>query len=294
MENICVIGYGNQGRAQALNLKDSGFSVTVGTREGESRRMAVKDGFPAHEISEAIEKGDIIHILTPDEVMGDLYRRMYIKAGKAISFSHGFNIVYKQIIPPKDIDIIMVAPYGTGRELRESPSTPGLYSIYQDFTGRAVKRALSLAEGIRLKPCMNATFEQETFLDLFGEQNVINGGVVNLILAGFEVLTEAGYPAELAYFETLHQLRMVADLLQKVGIGKFNESISNTAEYDQYINGPFVIDGSVKDRMKESLKRIEDGSFAEKWISEYRKGSKELLRRRKEIKSHPIEKVDRD
>lgn len=305
---VAVIGYGSQGRAQALCMRDSGVNVIIGQRsnlegkESPSWRKAKEDGFETYSIEEAAEKGDIIHILLPDEFHGPVYKEhieKHMTSGKAISCSHGFNIVYKQIVPPADVDVIMVAPKAPGTEERkaylEGFGVPGLVAVKQDATGKAEDIALAMAKamGLTRAGVLKCTFEEETYEDLFGEQNVLCGGTVDLIKAGFEVLTEAGYPPEMAYFECLHELKLIVDLIYEGGIQRMNEVISNTAEFGEYFNGPKIIDASVKERMRESLKRIESGEFAKIWLEEARKGKPNLLKKREELGNHPIEVVGR-
>jgi ketol-acid reductoisomerase len=250
------------------------------------------------DIASAAEKADIIHILLPDEFHGPVYEKeikQHMKAGKALSCSHGFNIVYKQIVPPEDVDVIMVAPKSPATEERkaylEGFGVPGLIAVKQNPSGQARDIALAMAKamGFTRAGCLECTFEQETYEDLFGEQNVLCGGCVDLMKAGFEVLVEAGYPPEMAYFECVHELKLIVDLIFEGGIQKMNAVISNTAEWGEYYNGPKIIDAGVKERMKESLKLIEDGTFAREWLEESKNGAPNLLRKRKELGEHQIE-----
>ncbi|MBN2441533.1 MAG: ketol-acid reductoisomerase [Spirochaetales bacterium] len=305
-KTIAIIGYGSQGSAQALCLRDSNVQVIIGETEvlgskpNPSWKKAKDDGFEVFSIDKAAEKADIIHILLPDEYHGPVYKAQiakYMVAGKTLSCSHGFSIVYKQIVPPSEVDVIMVAPKSPATEERKAYlagfGVPGLVAVKQDASGKARDTALAMAKamGFTRAGVLECTFEQETYEDLFGEQNVLCGGVVDLMKYGFEVLTEAGYPAEMAYFEVLHELKLIVDLVYEGGIQKMNAIISNTAEWGEYVNGPKIIDASVKERMKESLKAIEDGSFAQKWMEESKNGCPNLLAKRKALADHPIEIV---
>ena len=305
-KTVAIIGYGSQGSAQALCMKDSGVSVIVGETEklggkdNPSWGKAKEDGFEVMTIEEAAEKADIIHILLPDEYHGPVYKNQiekHMKAGKVLCCSHGFNIVYKQIVPPKEIDVIMVAPKSPATEERKAYldgfGVPGLVAVKQDASGKARDIALAMAKamGFTRAGVLECTFEQETYEDLFGEQNVLCGGTVDLMKYGFEVLVEAGYPPGMAYFEVLHELKLIVDLVYEGGIQKMNAVISNTAEWGEYYNGPKIIGPEVKEKMKESLKRIEDGSFAKEWLEESRNGCPNLLAKRKALGDHEIEIV---
>lgn len=296
---VAIIGYGAQGFAQANCLRDSGIKVILGLREGKSAEKARKDNFEVMPISEATNKADIVHLLIPDEVQPEVYEK-HIKAyinGKTLCFSHGFNIVYKRIVPPEDVDVIMVAPKAPGTEERkrylEGFGVPGLIAIKQDVSGnaRAIALAMAKALGLTRAGVLECTFEQETYEDLFGEQAVLCGGCVELIKKGFEVLVEAGYPPEMAYFECLHELKLIVDLMYEGGIQKMAEVISNTAEYGMWTVGPKIIGPEVKAKMREALKRIENGEFAKEWIKEYETGLQNLRRYREEIAQHEIEIV---
>jgi ketol-acid reductoisomerase len=297
---VAVIGYGSQGTAQAQCMRDSGVNVIIGSIKDESYDKAVKDGFEVMPISQAAEKADIIHILLPDEFHGPVYEndiKQHMGKGKVLSCSHGFNIVYKQIVPSPDIDVIMVAPKAPATEERKAYlagfGVPGLIAIKQNPSGKAKDIALAMAKamGFTKAGCLECTFEQETYEDLFGEQAVLCGGCVELIKKGFEVLTEAGYPPEMAYFECLHEMKLIVDLIYEGGIQKMNAVISNTAEWGEYVSGPKIIDDGVKQRMKDALKDIEDGSFAKKWIEESKNGAPNLLKKREDLGNHPIEVV---
>ena len=305
-KTVAVIGYGSQGSAQAQMMKESGVNVIIGETEelsgnpNPSWTKAKEDGFEVMTISEAAEKADIIHMLLPDEFHGPVYKEQiekHMKAGKVLSCSHGFNIVYKQIVPPEDVDVIMVAPKAPATEelkaFKAGFGVPGLVAIGKDASGNARNIALGMAKAMKFTRAgvLECTFEQETYEDLFGEQNVLCGGTVDLIKYGFEVLTEAGYPPEMAYFECLHELKLIVDLIYEGGIQKMNAVISNTAEFGEYYNGPKIIGPEVKEKMKESLKKIEDGSFAKDWLAENAAGKPNLLKKREDLGNHPIEIV---
>ena len=305
-KTVAIIGFGSQGSAQALCLCDSGVNVIIGARKELAGKpnlswdMALENGFEVYDIEEAAARAHIIHILLPDEHHASVYREKIeqnMTKGKTLCCSHGFNIVYGQIVPPPDVDVIMVAPKSPATEERKAYlagfGVPGLIAVKQDHTGKARHSALALAKamGFTRAGVLECTFEEETYEDLFGEQNVLCGGMTDLIKCGFEVLTEAGYPEEMAYFEVLHELKLIVDLIYEGGISKMNAVISNTAEWGQYVNGPKIIDSSVKQRMKESLKAIEDGSFARQWIEESKKGCPNLFKNRQAMIDHPIEKT---
>jgi len=299
-KTVAVIGYGSQGSAQAQCMKDSGVNVIIGSIKDASFDQAVADGFEVMDIASAAEKADVVHILLPDEFHGPVYEsdiKQHMKAGKVLSCSHGFNIVYKQILPPEEIDVIMVAPKSPATEERKAYlagfGVPGLVAVKQDASGQAKDIALAMAKamGFTRAGCLECTFEQETYEDLFGEQNVLCGGCVDLMKAGFEVLVEAGYPPEMAYFECVHELKLIVDLIFEGGIQKMNAVISNTAEWGEYYNGPKIITPDVKERMKESLKLIENGEFAKIWIEESKAGAPNLLKKRQELGEHEVEKT---
>jgi ketol-acid reductoisomerase len=297
-KTVAVIGYGSQGSAQAQCMRDSGVNVIIGSIRDASYEKAEIDGFEVMSISAAAEKADIIHILLPDEFHASVYKNdieKHMKAGKTLSCSHGFNIIYKEIIPPAEVDIVMVAPKSPATEERKAFlagfGVPGLIAVKQNPSGNAndIVLAMAKAMGFTRAGCIECTFEQETYEDLFGEQNVLCGGCVDLMIAGFEVLTEAGYPPEMAYFECVHELKLIVDLIFEGGIQKMNAVISNTAEWGEYFNGPKIIDAGVKERMKESLNLIENGTFAKKWLEESRGGAHKLLAKRKALGEHLIE-----
>ncbi len=297
-KTVAVIGYGSQGSAQALCMRDSGVNVIIGSIKDASFELAQSEGFEVMSIADAAEKADVIHMLLPDEFHGPVYEndiKQHMKAGKTLSCSHGFNIVFKEIVPSADVDVIMVAPKSPATEERkaflEGFGVPGLVAVNQNPSGKALDTALAMAKamGFTRAGCLECTFEQETYEDLFGEQNVLCGGVVDLMKAAFEVLTEAGYPPEMAYFECVHELKLIVDLIFEGGIQKMNAVISNTAEWGEYYNGPKIITPDVKERMKESLNMIESGQFAKEWLEESRTGAKNLLAKREALGAHQIE-----
>ncbi|MFA7185908.1 MAG: ketol-acid reductoisomerase [Victivallales bacterium] len=299
-KTVAVIGYGSQGSAQALCMRDSGVNVIIGSIKDASFDKAIEDGFEVMDIASAAAKADIIHILLPDEFHAPVYKNdiaASMVAGKTFSCSHGFNIVFKEIVPPANVNIIMVAPKSPATEERkaflEGFGVPGLVAVHQNADGEARDIALAMAKamGFTRAGVLECTFEQETYEDLFGEQNVLCGGLVDLMKYGFEVLTEAGYPPEMAYFECVHEVKLIVDLVFEGGIQKMNAVISNTAEWGEYVNGPRIITPDVKARMKESLKDIESGKFAKEWMAEARNGAPTLLKKREELGKHQVEIV---
>jgi ketol-acid reductoisomerase len=307
-KTIGIIGYGNQGSAQAQCLRDSGIKVVIGETEilndkqNPSWQKALNDGFETKSISEVAKIADIIHILLPDEFHGPVYKksiRKYMKVGKTLSCSHGFNIIFKGIVPPPDVDVIMVAPKSPATEERKAYlagfGVPGLIAVRQNPSGNAKNVALAMAKAMRFTRagCLECTFEQETFEDLFGEQTVLCGGLVELMKAGFEVLVEAGYPPEMAYFECVHEMKLIVDLIYEGGIQKMNSIISNTAEWGEYETGPKIITPKVKEAMKKALRNVENGKFARKWLKESKNGAPTLKAKREALGQHPIEVVGR-
>lgn len=303
-KTIAVIGYGSQGHAQAQNMKDSGLKVIIGLKDGsKSVAQAKQDGFEVYNVAEASKKADIIQILAPDTIQADMYEKDIkpgLSAGKALVFSHGFNIHYDLITPPKDVDVYMVAPKGPGHLVRrvyvEGGGVPCLIAIYQDASGEAKKRALAHAGGVGggRAGILETSFREETETDLFGEQAVLCGGISNLIMAGFETLTEAGYDPEIAYFECLHEAKLITDLIYEGGLARMRFSISDTAEYGDYVSGPRVIDAGVKARMKEVLNDIQKdkgAAFAKRWVADTKAGYPEFHKLRDKNAAHPIEAV---
>ncbi len=298
---IAVLGYGSQGHAHALNLRDSGLNVIVGLKQGgPSWEKAKNDGFEPLSPREACEKADIIMILVPDQTQPALYKEAIepaLKPGKMLLFAHGFNIHYGQIIPPPEVDVAMVAPKGPGhlvrREFERGAGVPCLVAVHQDATGKALEKALAYAKGIggTRAGVIQTTFKEETETDLFGEQVVLCGGLSALIKAGFETLVEAGYQPEIAYFECLHELKLIVDLIYEGGLAFMRYSISDTAEYGDLTRGPRIINDAVKTEMKRILKEIQSGEFAREWILENQAGRPVLNALRRKEAEHPIEEV---
>lgn len=298
---IAVIGYGSQGHAQAQNLNDSGLDVIVGLRKtSKSWAQAEKDGLKVMTVPEASAEADVIQILVPDELQSQIYAddiEQGLAAGNAISFSHGFNIHYGQIMPPDDVDVFMIAPKSPGHLVRrtylEGIGVPALVAVHQDATGKAHDIALAYAKGIGCTRAgvIGTTFAEETETDLFGEQVDLCGGVTCMIKAAFEILVEAGYQPEIAYFETLHELKLIVDLIQEGGLSRMWYSVSNTAEYGGLTVGPRVINEYSRDAMYEALEKVQSGEFAREWILESRAGRPVLNALERREREHPIEKV---
>ncbi|UAC47447.1 ketol-acid reductoisomerase [Bacillus aquiflavi] len=275
-KTVAIVGYGSQGHAHAQNLRDSGVEVVIGLRKGKSWDKAEKDGFPVYAVSEATAKADIIMILLPDELQPKVYKEEIEPnlTNQAIMFAHGFNIYFHQIVAPKSCDVLLVAPKGPGHLVRrtyeEGAGVPALFAIYQDVTGEAKELALAYAKGIGAlrAGALETSFKEETETDLFGEQAVLCGGLTSLVKAGFETLVEAGYQPELAYFECLHELKLIVDLMYEGGLEGMRYSISDTAQWGDFISGPRVINEDVKKSMKAVLKDIQEGNFAKGWILE--------------------------
>ena len=298
---VAIIGYGIQGHAQAQNMRDSGLDVIIGLGlKDYSWENAEKDGFQPLSIEEAAEKGDIIHILIPDEIQAKIYNEKIkdkLKPGDTLMFSHGFNIRFKQIIPPEDVDVIMVAPKGPGALVRETYldgfGVPSLIAVEKDYTGNAKNKALALAKAIGATRVgvIETTFAEETETDLFGEQVDLCGGCSELVKASFETLVDAGYQPGIAYFETLHELKLITDLIQKGGIEYMWKNVSNTAEYGGRTRGKKIINEESRKAMKEILKDIQEENFAKEWIDENTKGAPNLKAMREKDNNHQIEKV---
>lgn len=276
-KTVAVIGYGSQGHAHALNLKESGVDVIVGVRQGKSFTQAQEDGHKVFSVKEAAAQAEIIMVLLPDEQQQKVYEaeiKDELTAGKSLVFAHGFNVHFHQIVPPADVDVFLVAPKGPGHLVRrtyeQGAGVPALFAIYQDVTGEARDKALAYAKGIggARAGVLETTFKEETETDLFGEQAVLCGGLSALVKAGFETLTEAGYQPELAYFECLHELKLIVDLMYEEGLAGMRYSISDTAQWGDFVSGPRVVDAKVKESMKEVLKDIQNGTFAKEWIVE--------------------------
>jgi ketol-acid reductoisomerase len=297
---IAVLGYGSQGRAHALNLKDSGFKVIVGVRKnGDSWKKAKREGLAVAEPAVAVQGADLIAFLVPDLAQKDLYASVVanIKKGAAILFAHGFNIHFKQIKPRKDLDSVLIAPKGPGdlvrRQYQQGRGVPCLIAVSQDATGTAHARALGYAHGIggTRGGVLETTFKEETETDLFGEQAVLCGGATELVVKGFETLVEAGYQPEVAYYEVLHELKLIVDLLHEGGIAKMHRYISDTAKYGDLTRGPRVINDRTKKEMGKILKEIQNGKFAREWIAENASGNKNYKRMMKEDMDRQIETV---
>ncbi len=300
-ETICILGYGSQGHAHALNLRDSGLKVIVGLRPGgPSYERAQADGFEPLPPEEACAQADVIMVLVPDQIQPQIYEQAIkpgLKAGKMLMFAHGFNIHFGQIVPPPDVDVTMVAPKGPGhlvrREYERGAGVPCLVAVQQDASGKALKRALAYAKGIggTRAGVLETTFREETETDLFGEQCVLCGGVAALIKAGFETLVEAGYQPEIAYFECCHELKLIVDLIYEGGLAFMRYSISDTAEYGDLTRGPRVINENVKKEMKRILEEIQSGQFAREWILENQAKRPVMNALRRREAEHPLEEV---
>ena len=306
-KTVAVIGFGSQGHAHSENLAESGVNVVVGLRKGSahwekaSEFAATHPNFKVMEVEEAAKAGDVVMMLVPDELCADIYNKQvapYMTEGKALAFAHGFNIHFKTITAPKNVDVIMIAPKGPGHIVRrlytEGEGCPSLICVEQDFTGKAKDIALAYASGIGAGRAgiLETTFKEETETDLFGEQTVLCGGLVDLMQCGFEVLCEAGYAPENAYFEVCHEVKLIVDLINKGGVAAMNYSISDTAEYGEYVSGPRVIDhDQVKANMRAVLSDIQDGTFAGKWIAENKNGRTFFNSKRAMLAKHPLETV---
>jgi ketol-acid reductoisomerase len=303
-KKIAIIGYGSQGHAHALNLKDSGLDVLVGLYRGSSSWSRVEsDGLPVSTVAEAAAQADLIMILLPDETQKSVYTQEiapHLTAGKVLAFAHGFNIHFSQVVPPADVDVIMVAPKGPGHLVRrvftQGQGVPALFAIYQDGSGQARDRAMAYAKGIGATRAgiLETTFREETETDLFGEQAVLCGGLSALIKAGFETLVEAGYQPELAYFECLHEVKLIVDLVVEGGLANMRYSISNTAEYGDYTRGPRLINDAVRQEMKKILAEIQSGQFAREFVLENQAGKPMFTAMRRQESQHPIEEVGKD
>jgi ketol-acid reductoisomerase len=300
-KTIAIVGYGSQGHAQAQNLRDSGLNVMVSELPGtDNYRLAESHNFKPMPAREAAEKAELVQILAQDHVQARLYKQdvePFMKKGKTLVFSHGFNIHFGQILPPKTIDVIMIAPKGPGHlvrsEYEKGGGVPCLIAIHNDASGSAKQTALAYAKGLGATRAgvLETTFREETETDLFGEQTVLCGGASELVKAGFDTLVEAGYQPEIAYFECLHELKLIVDLFYQGGINYMRYSVSDTAEYGDYMSGKRIITKETRKEMKKILKEIQNGSFAKKWIRENEKGRPEFNKIKEEQKNHLIEKV---
>ncbi len=302
-KKVAIIGYGSQGHAHALNLKDSGVQVKVGLRSGSANaKKAELAGLEVVSVPEAAEWADTIMVLVPDQTAAKVYKEIEpaLKAGKTLMFAHGFNIRFRTIEPPKDVDVSLVAPKSPGHRVREvfteGGGVPGLVAVEQDASGNALANALSYAKGIGCTRAgvLETTFTEETETDLFGEQAVLCGGTAALVKAGFEVLTEAGYQPELAYFEVLHELKLIVDLMYRGGLEYMRHSISDTAEWGDYVAGPRIVTPAVKEAMKGLLADIQSGAFAKRFIEDQNGGRTEFEKFRSQDREHPIEKVGKE
>ncbi len=300
-KTVAIIGYGSQGHAHALNLKDSGVDVVVGLYKGSrSWPKAESAGLKVMTVAEASKAADVIMMLVADHIQHDLYEKEigpHLSKGKTLMFAHGFNILYGEVKPPIGVDVTMIAPKAPGHRVRElfveGVGVPGLLAVHQDASGRAHQQALAyaLALGCLKAGVIETTFKEETESDLVGEQCVLCGGVSELIRAGFETLVEAGYAPEIAYFECLHELKLIVDLIQEGGLGYMRYSVSDTAEYGDYTRGPRVVDQHVRANMKQVLKEVQSGQFAKEWIAENRAGRKKFLAMREAAQKQQIEEV---
>jgi len=300
-KKVAIIGYGSQGHAHACNLKDSGVDVVVGLRSGSATvAKAEAHGLSVKPVADAVAAADLVMILTPDEFQGKLYREEIepnIKQGATLAFAHGFSILYNQVVPRQDLDVIMIAPKAPGHTVRnefvKGGGIPDLIAIHQDVSGNAKALALSYASGVGggRSGIIETTFKDETETDLFGEQAVLCGGCVELVKMGFETLTEAGYAPEMAYFECLHELKLIVDLMYEGGIANMNYSISNNAEYGEYVTGPEVINEQSREAMRNALKRIQNGDYAKMFITEGQANYPAMTARRRNNAAHSIEQT---
>ncbi|WP_088893037.1 ketol-acid reductoisomerase [Leptolyngbya ohadii] len=303
-KTIAIIGYGSQGHAHALNLKDSGMNVIVGLYPGsKSTAKAEAAGLTVKSVADASAAADLIMILLPDEVQRTIYENEiapHLKAGKILAFAHGFNINFGQIVPPADVDVVMVAPKGPGHLVRrtyeQGEGVPCLFAVYQDATGQARDRAMAYAKGVggTRAGILETTFREETETDLFGEQVVLCGGLSALIKAGFETLVNAGYQPELAYFECLHEVKLIVDLIVEGGLAKMRDSISNTAEYGDLTRGPRIVTDETRAEMRKILSEIQTGQFAREFVLENQSGKAGFTAMRRREAEHPIEEVGKD
>lgn len=303
-KTVAIIGYGSQGHAHALNLKDSGINVIVGLYPGsKSASKATEAGLKVLPVAEAAQVADWIMILLPDEVQKTIYTNEiapYLQPGKVLLFAHGFNIHFAQVVPPSDVDVVMVAPKGPGHLVRrtyeQGQGVPCLFAVYQNASGQARERAMAYAKGIggTRAGILETSFREETETDLFGEQVVLCGGLSALIKSGFETLVEAGYQPELAYFECLHEVKLIVDLIVEGGLAKMRDSISNTAEYGDYTRGPRIVTEETKAQMKKVLEEIQSGQFAREFVLENQAGKPGFTAMRRQEAEHPIEEVGKD
>ncbi|MDB5172782.1 MAG: ilvC [Phycisphaerales bacterium] len=302
-KTVAVLGYGSQGHAHSLNLRDSGIKVLVANRKDSTNgRLAIEHGFTPVSVEEAVQQGDLLIVTLPDEVQPDVYNKSiapYLKAGKALGVTHGFNVHFKTIVPPKDVDVLLVAPKGPGHlvrsEYEKGGGVPCLLAVHQNASGKARDLGLAWARGIggARSGIIETTFKDECETDLFGEQAVLCGGLSALIKAGFETLTEAGYPPEMAYFECVHEVKLIVDLIYQGGLDYMRYSISNTAEYGDLTRGPRLVNAQTKAEMKKILDEIQSGQFAKEWRAEYENGLKNFKRLYEADNNHPVEVTGR-
>ena len=303
-KRVAVLGYGSQGHAHSLNLKDSGVDVIVGLYAGSRSREAAREaGLDVADVADAVRSADFVMFVVPDHIQGDLYREEvapHVREGQTLMWAHGFNIHYNQVMPPPYVDVSMVAPKGPGHRVREvyvdGGGVPALLAVGQDASGQAHENGLAYAKGIGATRAgvLETTFQEETETDLFGEQVLLCGGVSALIKVAFETMVEAGYQPESAYFETLHELKLIVDLFYQGGLSYMRYSVSDTAEYGDYTSGPRVIDEHVREKMRGVLEDIQTGKFASEWILENRAGRPSFLATRQREASHPIEQVGKE
>jgi len=303
-KTVAIIGYGSQGHAHALNLHESGIQVIVGLHpESRSRSKVEANGLKVLDVAEAVREADVVMVLVPDQIQGDLYRESIepnLSQGMTLMFAHGFNIHFKQIVPPESVDVSMIAPKSPGHRVRElyqeQIGVPGLLAVFQDASGKARDNALAYGKAIGCTRAgvITTTFQEETETDLFGEQAVLCGGVTTLIKKGFQTLVDAGYQPEVAYFECLHELKLIIDLIYEGGMAYMRYSISDTAEYGDYTRGPRVLDESVDQKMKEILDEVRSGQFAREWIEENKSGLTNMTKFREAEAALPVEQVGKE
>ncbi|GAC1342663.1 MAG: ketol-acid reductoisomerase [Candidatus Dormibacteria bacterium] len=303
-KRIAILGFGSQGHAHALNLRDSGHDVVVGLQPGSgSRAAAAAEGLTVVTPAEAVKSADVVMVVVPDTSQARLYQEEIapnLRPGALLMFAHGFNVHFEQVTPPKDVDVAMVAPKGPGHLVRrvytEGQGVPALFAVHQDATGQARARTLAYAHGIGATRAgvLETTFKEETETDLFGEQAVLCGGISSLVQAGFETLTDAGYQPELAYFEVVHELKLIVDLMYQGGLNYMRYSVSDTAEFGDYVSGPRVVDGRTRETMRKILGEIQDGTFARRWIAENDAGRPNFMEFKQEGQAHPVERVGAD
>ncbi|WP_431799690.1 ketol-acid reductoisomerase [Halobacillus andaensis] len=302
-KKVAVVGYGSQGHAHAQNLKESGYDVVVGLRQGKSWDKAEQDGLEVKEVADAVAESDVVMVLLPDEYQPTVYEEQIkpnLKAGAALAFAHGFNVHFDQVVPPSNVDVFLVAPKGPGhlvrRTFEEGAGVPALFGVEQNVTGEAREIALAYAKGIGggRAGVLETSFQEETETDLFGEQAVLCGGLSSLVKAGFETLTEAGYQPEVAYFECMHELKLIVDLMYEGGLEGMRYSISDTAQWGDFVSGPRVINEETKSRMKDVLSDIQTGKFAKGWILENQVNRAEFNAINNLENNHQIEKVGRE